>query len=97
MRLQVAGDPHYHGHEGIREWWQDQLAVFPDFNIEAIEVLDLGEHTIIGARIRGRGGDSDAPFEQGIWQANEWRNGKLVWWQTFDTEADALEAAGLRE
>ena len=95
--VQVEGDPHYHGHDGIREWWQDLLAIFPDFSIEAIEVRDLGENTLINAHIRGHGGDSDAPFEQKIWQATEWRNGKVVRWQTFDNEADALEAAGLEE
>ena len=88
--VRVEGEPHYHGHDGIRDWWQDLLATFPDFSIEAIEVRDLGENTLINAHIRGHGGDSDAPFEQRIWQANGWRNGKLVWWHTFDNEAEAL-------
>jgi hypothetical protein len=27
----------------------------------------------------------------------EWRTGKIVWWGAFASEAEALEAAGLRE
>jgi hypothetical protein len=26
-----------------------------------------------------------------------WRDGKLVWWRNCSTEAEALEAVGLRE
>jgi len=95
--VQVEGDPSYRGHDGIRQWWKDLLAVFPDFKIEILEVRDLGERTIFRAEIQGRDADRDGPFGQEIWQANEWRNGRLVWWHTFDTEAEALEVARLLE
>ena len=95
--IPVAGDVHYRGHDGIREWWKDLLMVFPDFQVEAIEVRDLGEWTVLAARVSGHGADSGAPFEQPIWQATQWRDGKVVRWATFDTEAEAVEAAGLSE
>jgi hypothetical protein len=28
--------------------------------------------------------------------ANEWRNGQQVWWDAFDSEAEALDAVRLR-
>lgn len=90
-------DPNYRGHDGIRRWWRDLLAVFPDFSIEILEVRDLGERTIFRAEVRGRDAGGDPPIGQEIWQANEWRNGRLVWWHTFDTEAEALEVARLLE
>lgn len=93
--IPVAGDVHYRGHDGIREWWKDLLAVFPDFQIEATEIRDLGEWSVVAARVSGHGADSGAPFEQAIWQAVQWRDGKVVGWATFDTEAEALEAAGV--
>lgn len=95
--IPVAGDVDYRGHDGIREWWKDLLTVFSDFQVEAIEIRDLGEWTVLAARVSGHGADSDAPFEQPIWQATQWRDGKVVCWATFDTEAEALEAAGLRQ
>jgi hypothetical protein len=30
-----------------------------------------------------------------MWLANEWRDGKTVWWCAFESEAEALEAIGL--
>lgn len=95
--IPVAGDVHYRGHDGIREWWKDLLAVFPDFRVELLEIRDLGDSTVIAARVSGHGADSDAPFEQRIWQAIRWRDDRVVSWRTFDTEAEALEAVGTLE
>ena len=39
----------YHGHDGIRRWWENLLDTFPDFTIEVIEVRDLGNLTIATA------------------------------------------------
>jgi ketosteroid isomerase-like protein len=95
--IEMAGDPYYRGYDGIREWWEDLLGIFPDFRVETQEARDLGDLVIGAVHVRGRGVDSDAPFEETLWGVSEWRNGKVVWWQTFGSEAEALEAAGLRE
>jgi ketosteroid isomerase-like protein len=95
--IELEGDPCYRGHDGIRKWWEDLLAFVPDFNLEVLDVRDLGDRTIGTVHVRGHGVDSDAPFEQRVWQAGEWRNGRLVWWQTFGSGAEATEAAGLRD
>ena len=95
--IELEGDPQYYGHDGVREWWEDLLAIFPDLSFGVLEVRDLGELMIAALRVRGRGVDSDAPFEETGWAAGEWRDGKVVWWQMFGTEAEALEAAGLRD
>jgi hypothetical protein len=39
---------------------------------------DLGEVMIAALRVRGRGVDSDAPFEETVWAAGEWRDGRAV-------------------
>ena len=41
--------------------------------------------------------DSDAPWEQAQFPVMEWRNKKAIWWRILLSEAEALEAAGLRE
>ena len=48
-------------------------------------------------RVRGRGAGSDVPFENTVWHGSEWRRGKCVWWGIYESETEALEAAGLRE
>jgi ketosteroid isomerase-like protein len=93
----IEGKPDYSGHDGIREWWNDLLEVFPDLSFDVLEVRDLGESMIAALHLRGHGVDSDAPFEETVWGAGEWRNGKAVRLQMFGSEAEALEAAGLSE
>ena len=91
-----GGDP-YRGHHGVRTWWEDSLAALPDLHGEIHEVRDAGEMTFVRGRLRGQGGASGASFERPLWQAVRWRDEKLVWWRAFETEAEALEAVGLRE
>jgi ketosteroid isomerase-like protein len=86
-----------HGHEGIREWWEGIFAAFPDFDAEVIGIQEVGDFTISNVRAHGRGAGSGTPFEDAIWVVSQLRDGKVVWWQTFPSEAEALEAAGLSE
>ncbi len=58
---------------------------------------DLGDLTIGALRLRGHGAGSDTPFEQSIWLAAKWGDTKVVWWGNYGTEAEALEAVGLRD
>ena len=93
----VAVDGGYHGHEGMRRWWKNWLDVFPDWNIEVVEVRDVGDLTVAALRFRAHGAGSDIPLDQTVWQVVRWRRGKCVWWRSFDTRAEALEAVGLSE
>jgi len=94
-RLAAVGGG-YHGHEGVRAWWEDAIRVI-DLQTRVEEVRDLGEVTVVRVRAFGEGADSSATFEQTVWQALRWRDGKITGWQTLRTEAEALEAVGLRE
>lgn len=87
----------YHGHDGIRRWWKNLLDIFPDFTVEVVEVRDLGDMTVATLRNRAHSAGSDTMVEQGQWVVGQWRDKKLVWGGGYRTEADALEAAGLRE
>ena len=86
-----------HGHDGIRRWWENWFDVFPDYQIEVVDVRDLGDLIVAALRALGHGAGSDLPFEDTIWLASRWRRGKCVWWRIFNTADEALEAAGLRE
>jgi ketosteroid isomerase-like protein len=93
----MEGGDNYHGHDGVRRWWEDLFAVFPDFTVEVVEAHDLGDVTLALLRQRARGAGSDTPTEESIWNAARWRRGKCIWWRTFDVRAEALEAVGLSE
>jgi ketosteroid isomerase-like protein len=93
----VEGLGPYRGHDGVRIWWEESFAVLPDLRAELYEVRALGDMTVARGRLRGTGAGSGASFERTLWLANEWRDKKTVWWRAFETEAEALEAAGRRE
>jgi hypothetical protein len=93
----VQGGEPYRGHVGVRNWWEESFAVFPDLRAEVYEIRDLGDRTFAHGRIRGQGAGSGASIERPMWLALEWRDKKAVWWCSFESEAEALEAAHLRE
>jgi ketosteroid isomerase-like protein len=95
--LELDGSGHLRGHAAVRRWWETLLSVYPNFTSEIEEVRDLGDVTVARQRFRGQGIQSDAPIEQMQWFVTQWRNGKAIWWRTFQSEAEALEAAGRRE
>lgn len=84
---QAAIEGVFAGHAGIHHWWGDLLGALPDFAVEVVELHDLGDWTPAALRFLGHGADSEPPFEEG----------KSVWWSVYGSEAEALEAVGLRE
>lgn len=90
-------DGGYHGHGGVRQWWENMFEAFPDYTIDIGEVRDFGNATLAALRILGHGSESGAPFEQRLFQIIEWRFAKAVRVESFRSEAEALEAAGLSE
>jgi ketosteroid isomerase-like protein len=87
----------YHGHDGIRRWWEHLVGFLPDIVLDIVTVRDLGDLTLISGRMRGHAAGSGAPLDEPLWTAGDWRDGKCVWWGTYDTEGQALQAVRLRE
>jgi hypothetical protein len=87
----------YHGHEGVRRWWEHFLGAFPDYTIEVEELRDLGDVTLGHIRGWAHGAASAAPIMDTFWQPLRWQDGKCVWWANYSTAEEALEAVGLSE
>ena len=64
----------YHGHDGIRHWWQSLLDAFPDYTVETVEGREHGNLTLTTLRSRGHGADSDTPFVDTVWVVVDWRD-----------------------
>jgi ketosteroid isomerase-like protein len=87
----------YRGAEGFRQFLRFFWGMFDDARVEVHEFLDAGDQVVARVTNHGRGKQSGA---RGSWTAwNVWtlREGKVVRLQAFLTEAEALEAVGLRE
>jgi hypothetical protein len=90
----IDGD---YGLAGVRDWWEHLLDVFPDFAVEVVEMRDLRDLTFAAMRLRGHGADSHTPIEMPLWLVARWRRGKCLWWRSYGSEAEALEAVEQRE
>jgi ketosteroid isomerase-like protein len=93
----IEGLGPYHGHDGVRQWWRETLEVLPDLKVELHELRDLGDTVLARGRLSGRGAGSGASFERTYWGLFRCRDERIAWWYPFQTEAEALEALGLRE
>ena len=89
----VEGLGPYRGHDGVRTWWENSLQA----TAELYDVRSRGDKTFARGRLYGTGAGSGAAFERTLWMAHEWRDGKVVWWHAYESEAEALKAVGLEE
>ena len=53
--------------------------------------------TVGVVRLRGHGAGTDFPWDWTVWQTGRWRQGKCVWFGSFETKGEALAAVGLTE
>jgi ketosteroid isomerase-like protein len=94
---QVAIEGGYHGHQGLRRWWTDLFAAFPRYTADVEELRDLGDVMLVRIRGAAQSAHGDTLMLDRFWQVARWRDGKCIWWRNCSTEAEAREAAGLRE
>jgi ketosteroid isomerase-like protein len=87
----------YHGHEGIRRWWADFHAMFPDCSVDVLSLRTVGDTTLAQIRLTGHGGEIGAPLDTTMWQAWRWRDGRI--WRIADrlSESETLAAVGISE
>jgi ketosteroid isomerase-like protein len=97
LNARVEGGGPYRGRDGVRRYWDDLLSVFEDWQPVAQEIRDHGDLMIVRLRVTGRARESGVMFDETFWQAVKVRDGLVTWWETCRSEAEALEAAGLRE
>ena len=85
----------YHGHEGLRRWWEDITDGIQGLRIELDEVIDLGDDRVL-AMVRTFGGELIEQLP--TWAVLHWvRNGLVVRTAGYLRKEQALEAAGLSE
>jgi ketosteroid isomerase-like protein len=91
-----GADDVYHGHEGVRRFWETFIEPWDQITIEVEELRDSGDCVVAFIRFRAVGRDDleiDAPFVHVI----TFRESKVIRFEAFDDRAAALEAAGLSE
>ena len=87
----------YRGHEGVLESWESWLENFDEWGFEVERISDHGKRVLVVAVEHGRGSVSEAEVSARNYMVFTFRAGKILRYQEFYDEAQALEAVGLSE
>ena len=87
--------PQQHGHSGLLEAFRIWPEQWDDYRIEVLRIADAVDYVVVTTRTSGRGKQSGAEVEMEFSYVLTVRNEKIVEFQIFMREDQALEAAGL--
>ena len=96
-RALLAMKPVYHGHDGVRQYWRENVSVFGEVDFEVEELIDAGDQVLAVIREREVGRASGVPVETTHLAVYTLRGSKVIQMQVFDDRQQALEAAGLEK
>ena len=87
----------HRGHEAVLAYLAELDAFIEDFQVDAKEFIDAGEHVIVPVRLSGRGRESGASFEADEVHMFRFRDGAITEIREYGSKEEALEAAGLEQ
>jgi ketosteroid isomerase-like protein len=80
----------FHGHDGVRAWWESVGESLGTLRYEPRQMRDLGAggvltELVVSGNVRG------VEVPQTMWHAVQVRDAKAEWWGSFRTEREALQ------
>jgi ketosteroid isomerase-like protein len=87
----------YRGRDEVQKGFADWLAAWDTFRFEPAEILDQGDHVVVGGMQIGRGRGSGVEVRFPTFHVFTLRDGKITRHRSYRDRSEALEAAGLRE
>jgi len=88
-------DSVYVGRDAVIKASRHYWGTWDDYRVEAEEILDAGPSVVVILHEHGRGKGSGVPFDKSHPQLWTFRGGRIIRWDSFQSRAEALEAAGL--
>jgi ketosteroid isomerase-like protein len=88
---------HYHGHDGVRQFFRDWLEAFGAYSAHAETFIEAGDKVVVCYRVTGRGKGSGVDVKMLRWNVYGIKDGLVARVEAFATEAEAFEAAGRSE
>jgi ketosteroid isomerase-like protein len=86
--------PEYRGHAGVRRFWDAFRDPWETITMEPDEIRELDEHRVLTrSHFRARGRASGVTTEAVLYQLWTLRDEKLVRFESFTDEQDALKTA----
>ena len=91
--LTEAERPLYHGHDGVRDWFDEVFGVFPDWRPQPrAAAYDDDGAVVIALDVTATGVGSGAPIDQTYWLGARVQTDKIIFFGFFRTELDAMDA-----
>jgi uncharacterized protein len=91
-------DPMVHrGLDAVREQFKRWVDIYPDLNVEPVELLDNGDRVFAWTHWTGRAAASGAPVEMHMAQVWTVEGGKIRRGEEYFDRGEALAAAGLSQ
>ena len=88
----------FHGHDGLRRWWQDFAEAFEDIHFEVLDYTALDAKRVLTEnRSQGHFRETGLPIDLRWASIFSVRNGKVVHAAGYLSARKALEAVGLSE
>jgi ketosteroid isomerase-like protein len=86
----------YRGPQGLLQMLADWVEQFGEFQMSAVEFTDCNDsQLVVRVHQSATGVHSGAPIEADFWFVHTMRDGKIVRWDIYGNEAQALKAVGL--
>jgi ketosteroid isomerase-like protein len=82
----------YRGHDGVRESWERWLEDFEEYAVQIGTITDHGDRALVAAVEHGRGSASGAEVSSPIYIVFTFRDEKILRYEEFYDEQDALAA-----
>jgi len=85
----------YHGLDGVGEFWREWLSAWETVEFE-YELIEAGDRVValIDQHMRARSTHIEVPIGK-YGQVYTFRDGLVVHWKLYESQSEALEAAGL--
>jgi ketosteroid isomerase-like protein len=89
----------YHGHEGVRRFWETWAEAISGMALEVEECRSVGRHRVLAiVRAHGTGAGSGAPVTSARFaEIADFQDGRVVRVRLFGNVGEALAAVGLQE
>jgi ketosteroid isomerase-like protein len=94
---QVEPQP-FRGRDGVREWIDNEDAVWESVRIDELELRDLDDHRVFTAAVAFvRGRESGMEIRIPVWSVIDLRDGQLYRLRSYPDEAHGRQAAELKD
>jgi ketosteroid isomerase-like protein len=94
LTARVEGDPGYHGHNGLRAWFEDVDEMFDDIHGDLDEVREVGDMLVGLGHMHARGRGSGAEVSTAVGWVFELSGDKFRRGWAYTSHEEALRAAG---